>query len=648
MAHHRPDILRELLAALDDPRNDVYLHIDRKGLNAIDPDGFDMRFSRLTIIPSINVSWAGYSQIKCVLSLLKAAVRESRKHGNCYTRYHLMTGATYPIKSQDEIHAFFDRYPDREYMDFDESDHEERVRYIHLFNESGLRSAEPRSSMKLKLRRLFIELQQRLGCDRFSKYGMKCCKGLAYWSITHELAEYVLKNRKLIRRMMKYSTCGDEIFMQTLVWNSLFRSGAFEDGGNAWGSMRLSTWPLEDRGIRRENHCFKAEDLNLILGSDAMFAFKFDGPDGMRIISAVKDSGRDNGRQQAGSTEVSVIIPAFNIEDCIGRAVKSILDGSYQDYEIILVDDGSTDRTFDVCKKLEQSDKRIHAYHKENGGAGSARNHGLDKARGRYIAFIDGDDTVTPDYLDKLTSMMTEGTDWALCHYSVCPEKGEGPAPAFREASAGSRREYIRQFVFRTENNGSISSSAMGVFRRSVIAESGIRFREDLRYGEDILFNYEYAQHIGGFAYTPEPLYMYIQREGSTTHEIFRNSAIEDVLQFIKCMYEVVMLYNDKVPLRAAWYAYRQLYSVLYNYIGSITPFEGRKTAYGKFFEELNDNRVREIFCRIPEADIGFKGRILYQLIRFGDCRLLDTALQTRKHSVYLKTSGKAKNENKQ
>ena len=635
MAHHRPDVIGELLAALDDPRNDIYLHMDRKSA-AIGPDGFEMRFSRLTLIPPMDVSWGGYSQIECTLRLLKAAVKESEKNGDCYSRYHLMTGATYPIKSQDEIHTFFDRYPDREYMDFDEPVFEERVRYIHLFNESGLRPDE--HDIRMKLRRLFAGLQQRLGCDRFGRFGMECRKGLAYWSITHELAEYVIQNRKLIRRMMKHSISGDEIFMQTLVWNSSFRDRAFDAEGRAYGSMRLTTWPLEDAGEPREDHCLMRQDLPYILGSDALFALKFDGACGMELIDAVKESIEGH-----YPCEVSVIIPAYNIAGCIGRAVRSILDGSFQDIEILLIDDGSADGTLEECRRLGRTDSRIRVYHKENGGAGSARNHGLERAEGKYIAFIDGDDTVATDYLEKLTALMdSEKADWAICHYKeqwtedgrVCKENI--CQAAFPENTAGTRDEACRA-VFRSPAGNNFHSNAMCLYRRSIIAENGLSVREDLSYGEDTLFNYEYAHHIRRFAYTPEPLYMYIQREDSSKHRIYSGNAIGEIMLFIEKADEVIQKYSGEDegngaacwPDEAVWYAYRQIYFILHEHIIQMEPGRERKAAFEELSRRLRTGRCAEVFRRVPEVKTGIKGRALYALLRLGNYRLFDTVWRT-------------------
>lgn len=103
---------------------------------------------------------------------------------------------------------------------------------------------------------------------------------------------------------------------------------------------------------------------------------------------------------------ISVIIPAYNIEDCIERCIRSVCAQTYRDLEIIVVDDGSSDRTADIAEELAISDSRIRVIRKENGGTSSARNTGIDNARGEYLGFTDADDFISPDMYEKLVSFI--------------------------------------------------------------------------------------------------------------------------------------------------------------------------------------------------------------------------------------------------
>ncbi len=105
---------------------------------------------------------------------------------------------------------------------------------------------------------------------------------------------------------------------------------------------------------------------------------------------------------------ISVIVPVYNIKELLSKCVESIVNQTYGNLEIILVDDGSTDGTDRLCDALAEKDNRIQVFHKENGGSSSARNMGIDKANGDYLGFVDSDDFIEPDMYEKLLAVLTE------------------------------------------------------------------------------------------------------------------------------------------------------------------------------------------------------------------------------------------------
>ncbi len=123
---------------------------------------------------------------------------------------------------------------------------------------------------------------------------------------------------------------------------------------------------------------------------------------------------------------ISVIVPVYKAEKYIESCVRSILAQTYGDFELILVEDGSPDRSGEICDALAATDTRIRVIHKENGGAATARNAGLDVAKGDFIAFIDGDDCVHPQYLEFLLALQQKtDADFAMCYYDFFAEEGE-------------------------------------------------------------------------------------------------------------------------------------------------------------------------------------------------------------------------------
>ena len=116
---------------------------------------------------------------------------------------------------------------------------------------------------------------------------------------------------------------------------------------------------------------------------------------------------------------VSVIIPAYNIEDYIGRCLDSVLSQTYKNLEILVVDDGSSDCTGEILDDYEKKDQRIRVIHKENGGVSSARNIGIEAATGDYIGFVDGDDLMEPEMYKTLVNLLKEeNADIAHCGHA--------------------------------------------------------------------------------------------------------------------------------------------------------------------------------------------------------------------------------------
>ena len=184
---------------------------------------------------------------------------------------------------------------------------------------------------------------------------------------------------------------------------------------------------------------------------------------------------------------ISVIIPAYNAAKTIVCCVESLLSQTYQDWELIIMDDGSTDNTLDVCQSFQ--DKRIQVYHKPNGGVSSARNYGMTYAKGEYIAFVDADDYLEPMYLEHLY----QGSEYDLSITGFCyghePEKSKLSLKLTDKSSiANSLSDLI--------NADQLCYPWGRLFKRSIIEQNHIRFNKKMRFAEDNVFNWEYLCHI--------------------------------------------------------------------------------------------------------------------------------------------------------
>jgi hypothetical protein len=280
IAHQGFEQLKYLLEDIDHELNDIYIHIDLKVKN---PDCAYVKSgvnrSRIYFIDRIKVNWGGFSQIKVTLNLLKEAV-----NNDIYDYYHLITGETFPLKSQDYIHKYF-KNKNKEFIGFDNNDFSDRVKYIYLFNEAGKFSIK--TAGFYVVRKLFLLLQHLLKADFAKKYRIVFKKGFAYWSITHKLAIFIVENTKLINRIYKYSFCCDEVFVQTLVYNSSFYHNVNDINDEYKSCQCLAKWNMY--GKQDDDLIFHKDELDYIVTNDMLFARKFSGSEGMEIVRAIKE-----------------------------------------------------------------------------------------------------------------------------------------------------------------------------------------------------------------------------------------------------------------------------------------------------------------------------------------------------------------------
>lgn len=183
---------------------------------------------------------------------------------------------------------------------------------------------------------------------------------------------------------------------------------------------------------------------------------------------------------------ISIIIPAYNAERTILQCVQAVLAQTFKDWELIIVDDGSKDRTLNLCQTF--SDERIKVLHKENGGVSSARNMGLESARGEYITFIDADDRISSDYLLHLW----QGRNYDLAitgfYYGSQPEKSNFKCCLSDKLSLGKELSTLI-------NADQLCYPWGRLFKRIIIEQNHIRFDENMRFAEDNVFNWEYLCH---------------------------------------------------------------------------------------------------------------------------------------------------------
>lgn len=201
---------------------------------------------------------------------------------------------------------------------------------------------------------------------------------------------------------------------------------------------------------------------------------------------------------------VSVIIPVYNSKQYLSRCVDSILSQSYTDFELLLVDDGSTDGSGSVCDKYAAKDSRVRVLHKENGGVSSARNFGLKNVNGHYVVFVDSDDWVKEQYLEHLmcgcdSDLVVSGIqEYGACDTLRVPQSFKNvPVRVLIEKWTVSADYFLYIFPFSKR------------FSTSIIRENGLVFNERLFFSEDFCFILDYLACIDSFIEIPYADYQY-------------------------------------------------------------------------------------------------------------------------------------------
>ena len=216
---------------------------------------------------------------------------------------------------------------------------------------------------------------------------------------------------------------------------------------------------------------------------------------------------------------VSIIVPVYNVADYLRRGIESVLSQSFQDFELILVDDGSTDDSGVICDEYAARDRRIRVAHKGNGGVSSARNVGLDLAVGEWVFFMDPDDELFPDGLATLVGGISEDVDIVMGGYEEYRIDGtllRTIDPSLKKAFLDKSKSLRPLFAPYSSDFGYVGHAWLRLYRMRVIRENGIRFDESIAIREGTLFNVAYICLSRGTTFSiSKPIYRYYHRETS-------------------------------------------------------------------------------------------------------------------------------------
>lgn len=327
---------------------------------------------------------------------------------------------------------------------------------------------------------------------------------------------------------------------------------------------------------------------------------------------------------------ISVIVPVYNVEQYLMRCVDSIRRQTYQNIEIILVDDGSPDNCPQMCEEIRQMDTRVRVIHKKNGGLGFARNSGLDAANGSYVTFIDSDDWISDDHIENLyREAKRTAADVVIGSHTLAASDG-----TFLPHSLGLRQEVYEGATIQKEIVLPLigaettwpddvqlhSSSCMNLYKLEVINQNNIRFRSEKEaVAEDMFFNVDFLCNANRVAAIDEIGYFYFENLASISRK-YDSNRFERTICFYEMLKQQVLNYGlqDVAAFRVERTFLMKIRVALRLLVLSDSS---RKEKYDGIQQILDHRLIKEVLSYYPINTYIPAMRLLAKLMRRGKVR---------------------------
>ena len=249
---------------------------------------------------------------------------------------------------------------------------------------------------------------------------------------------------------------------------------------------------------------------------------------------------------------VSIVLPVFNVEPYLAQCLDSIRCQTFVGWELVLVDDGSTDRSGEICDAYSQKDERIKVVHVTNGGVSHARNVGNELAKGEWITYVDGDDWLDDDYLDKLYEPISQSQEIEFVQGGCQQYKESKGCKMFQQYQyyQGSDPLYLLNHF-----RGLTFSK---LFKKNILVENHVLFDEKVKIGEDYLFTLDYIKFVHDYCFIDSTSYYYRYREGSSSKSLANIGAVQKTNQaehHVSSLVHFLSAHNipyDATPIRWA------------------------------------------------------------------------------------------------
>lgn len=325
---------------------------------------------------------------------------------------------------------------------------------------------------------------------------------------------------------------------------------------------------------------------------------------------------------------VSIIVPVYNAEEYLAESVQSLINQTFKKIEILLIDDGSPDNSGILCDELAKMDGRIKVIHKENGGAASARNLGIEMANGEYIMFLDSDDWLEKQAIEILVNKIEE-EPLDIVRFNYIREFGDGSRikeNTFLKLTtydAKACKEVYRQSISlignelkHPENQNFLASACFNIYKRELIVNNNIRFEslKELGSFEDGLFNVHCYSHMKSFAYLDQGLYHYRKTNVASFTSNYRENFLRKNDLLVLKLREIIEAFNTEhieVALNN-----RIAIGTFELCLNAMKSKHGFSVKYSEIKEIISDKLHKDAFKKFAISYLPLKWRIYYFLIK--------------------------------
>ena len=283
---------------------------------------------------------------------------------------------------------------------------------------------------------------------------------------------------------------------------------------------------------------------------------------------------------------ISIIVPVYNVEDYLRECLDSIVNQTYKNLDIILVDDGSTDSSGKICDKYVDKDNRIKVIHNENHGVSHSRNCGLDIAKGEYILFIDSDDTVKSNYVfEMIKEVREEDYDLVVSNIiDIFDTESRIRIKNIEKLTGDLRKDFYKLRML-------LRGPVVKLYKKSIINKYNIRFSEHMKVAEDQVFNFEYYSQIKNYKFIDYSGYNYFHRRNFSLSKLINKNMFNS--DFEKVQIEKIFLECNNI--------FKKEYIITYSCLEIISKYACLSD------ENYNYNKFKERVLKIKKLMYGAK-----------------------------------------